>query len=61
MHVIRVDMRMWQDRSEYIFVPRSLGMRLRATVHLTRWYALLLNQVCAGRGGGVRRGRGRRI
>ena len=34
-----------QDRSKYVFVPRSLGLRLRVTMHLTSWFARLLNQV----------------
>ena len=28
-----------------MFVPRSLGLRLRVTMHLTSWFARLLNQV----------------
>jgi hypothetical protein len=33
-----------QDRSKYVFVPRTLGVRLRVTMHLAGWVGRLLNE-----------------
>ncbi len=36
-----------QDRSKYVFVPRTLGVRLRVTMHLAGWVGRLLNDAVA--------------